>query len=219
MRLVAEALRRIDLRVDPDADLSAVGEHLKRGGVVAYPTETVYGLGSLPSEQGIRNLRDLKGRTDEKPFILLVESAEAVQELDWTEEARELASVFWPGAVTLVLSDPRGFFPEGAHGTDSSVAVRRSPQVAVARLIAEVGGPITSTSANIGGSTPARSGSEVMELLRRCGRTDVIVLDAGTLPESAPSTIIDCTTHPPTVLREGSVPVGRLRCAIPEIHE
>ncbi len=89
----------------------------------------------------------------------------------------------------------------------------------VRRVIDTVGGPLVSTSANTSGGEPARSGSEVVELLTRLGRGDVIVLDAGTLPESEPSTIIDCTTALPVVLRQGSVPVGRLRCAIPEIHE
>ena len=87
-----------------------------------------------------------------------------------------------------------------------------------ARLVAELGGPLTSTSLNVPGEPPVTSGTEAREILERLGASDVWLLDAGTLPPSAPSTVVDCTTQDPRVLREGAVPIGRLRCALPEIH-
>ena len=141
-----------------------------------------------------------------------------MEALAWTDEARELASIFWPGAVTLVLRDPRGIFLEGVRSVDGTVAVRVSPQPIVGRLLERLGVPLTSTSLNEPGDEPARSGTEAADVIERLGRSDVWLLDGGTLPESRSSTIIDCASGTPTVLREGAVPVGRLRCVIPEIH-
>lgn len=209
---------RTDLRGDPEADLTQVVAHLERDGVIAYPTETVYGFGSLVTPLGIRSVHELKARERAKPLIALVPSAASVEALAWTDEARELASIFWPGAVTLVLRDPRGIFLEGVRSVDGTVAVRLSPQPIVGRLLERLGVPLTSTSLNEPGDEPARSGTEAADVIERLGRSDVWLLDGDTLPESRPSTIIDCANGIPTVLREGAVPVGRLRCVIPEIH-
>ena len=80
------------------------------------------------------------------------------------------------------------------------------------------GGAITSTSLNISGSLPAASGAEAREVLETIGADDVWLLDVGTLPESGPSTVIDCMGPVPIVLREGTVPIERIRCAIPGIY-
>ncbi len=209
--------RRTDLREDPEADLAKVVAHLERDGVIAYPTETVYGFGSLGTLSGIRRVYELKRRGRDKPLIALVPSAASVEALAWTDEAKKLASIFWPGAVTLVLGDPHGIFLSGVRSVDGTVAVRVSPQPIVGRLLERLGVPLTSTSLNEPDREPARSGTEAAAVIERLGRSDVWLLDGGTLPESGPSTIIDCTSGTPTVLREGTVSVGRLRCVIPEI--
>ncbi len=211
--------RRLDLRGEPGADLSGVVNHLRSGGLIAYPTETVYGLGGLCSDAGVRRLRELKGRSSDKAVSVLVESRSAVDGLRWSEGASELAEVFWPGSVTLVLEDPEGIFPEGVRsGLTGGVGVRVSPHPLVGRLLAELAAPLTSTSLNAPGEPPACSGEEAMEVLLGLGGTDVWLLDVGTLPPSGPSTVIDCLGPDPVVLREGAIPVGRLRCVIPEIH-
>ena len=192
--------------------------HLESDGVIAYPTETVYGFGSLGTPLGIRRVQELKARERAKPLIALVPSATSVEALAWTDEARELASIFWPGAVTLVLADPRGIFLDGVRSVDGTVAVRVSPQPIVGRLLERLGVPLTSTSLNEPGEEPARSGTEASGVIERLGLSDVWLLNGGTLPASRPSTIIDCSSGTPTVLREGAVAVGRLRCVIPEIH-
>lgn len=210
---------RLDLRADPEADLSAAVGQVRRGGLIAYPTETVFGVGGDLSLVAVTALRRLKSREAHKPFILLVDSADAVEGLRWTQGARELAQVFWPGSLTLVLEDPRGIFPPWVSDVAKrTVAVRVSPHPLVARLLGELGGPLTSTSLNAPGGSPASSGAEAIDRLRDLGARDVLVLDAGTLPRSGPSTVVDCTGEEPVVLREGSIPTSRLRCAIPRIH-
>jgi len=210
----------IDLRGDPDADLSVVAAHLAAGLPVAYPTETVYGLGGAVTPAAVRRVQQLKGRDAGRPLLILVDHAGAVPELRWTEAARALAVAFWPGALTLVLEDAAGIFPEGVRSRETGgVGVRVSPHPVVRRLLEVYGAPITSTSLNVSGAPPARSGTEAAGELAQLGGSDVLLLDAGTLPESAPSTVVDCTGDIPKVLRKGSVPVSRLRCVIPEIDE
>jgi L-threonylcarbamoyladenylate synthase len=210
------APRVLDLRADPDADLEPVVEHLRAGGVVAHPTETVYGLGSACIEEGVRRVGVLKRREAGKPLIALVPSAASVSGLRWTDAARELASIFWPGSLTLVLADPERLFPPGVrHPVDGTVAVRVSPHPVAARLVSALGAPLTSTSLNAPGEPPAASGHQATRVVLGLGGSDVFVLDAGTLRPSGPSTVVDCTGPEPIVLRVGTVPVERLRCAIP----
>ena len=187
--------------------------------MLAYPTETVYGLGGACSEPGIAALRRVKGRGEEKPFIALVESELAVAGLAWTEAAETLARIFWPGSLTLVLPDPDRMFPAGVHDARTrTVAVRVSPHPVPRRLVEALGAPITSTSLNVPGEPPVTSGADAREILERLDAPEVWLLDFGTLRPSAPSTVVDCSRPEPVVLREGAVPLERLRCAIPEIH-
>lgn len=212
--------RRIDLRGDPDTDLMPVLAHLEKGRLLAYPTETIYGLGGSVTSEAVRKVQTLKARDGSKPLLVLVDGPEAVAALAWSEAARTLARAFWPGALTLVLKDSNHIFPVGIRSerTDG-VGVRVSPHPFVRRLLAAYGRPITSTSLNVPGTRPARTGREALEVAGELGPDEILVLDGGTLPPSLPSTVVDCTGPVPIVLREGSIPTGRLRCAIPEIHE
>jgi L-threonylcarbamoyladenylate synthase len=165
-------------------------------------------------------VRALKARDRDKPLIALVPSAHSVSELRWTDDARELARIFWPGPLTLVLEDPLGIFPPGVRHEDThAVGVRVSPHPLVARLLDGLGGPLTSTSLNAPGEAPAESGEDAVDVLRRLGAPDVLVMDAGTLDPSLPSSVVDCTGRVPVVLREGAVPTSRIRCAVPSLEE
>ena len=209
----------LDAQARPDAILPRVLRHLREGGVIGYPTETVYGLGGTLAVRAVDRVRELKRRDARKPLILLVASADTVPDLRWTEAARELARIFWPGPLTLVLDDPRGIFPAGVRHEDThAVGVRVSPHPFVAALLAALGGPLTSTSLNAPGERPAASGAEALEVARRLGGEDVLVLDGGTLASSSPSSVVDCTGPEPVVIREGAVPTSRLRHAVPGIH-
>lgn len=210
---------RTDLGRDPGTILPDVIRHLRGGGVIGYPTETVYGLGGAMREDAVNRVRGLKARDAAKPLIALVASAGAVSGLRWTEQARELARAFWPGPLTLVLEDPLGIFPVGVRDEDThAVGVRVSPHPLVARLLDALEGPLTSTSLNAPGEPPARTGTEALEVVRRLGGSDVLVLDGGDLPPSQPSSVVDCTGPEPVVIREGAVPTSRLRCAVPHMR-
>jgi L-threonylcarbamoyladenylate synthase len=197
--------------------LPEVLAHLRGGKVIAYPTETVYGLGGTIAPEAVTRVRALKSRDAGKPLIALVPSSDAVAGLRWTEEARELARIFWPGPLTLVLEDPLGIFPDGVRDEDTrAVGIRVSPHPLVVRLLAELGGPLTSTSLNAPGERPAASGVEALDVLRRLGGHDVLLLDGGHLAPAKPSSVVDCTGPEPVVIREGAVTTNRLRCVVPQ---
>ncbi len=199
--------------------LDSVLEHVSAGGLLAYPTETVYGFGGVPTRSVIEGLVALKRRDRAKPMLLLVPDREAVSDLTWTPEAIELAEVFWPGSVTLVLSDPGARYPDGVRGPAGNVAIRVSPHPLVEELVRGLGGPILSTSANRSGETPALDAQSALGAAVAAGAGEELwVLDGGDLDPSRPSTIIDCSGPVPVVLRQGTVPLGRVRCVLPGIR-
>ncbi len=213
LRPAASAARVLEVRgrVPSPDELAPVLSHLRGGGLVAYPTETVYGFGGLAGEGPVGALRRLKGREEGRPFLVLLPEAGAAEGLRWSAAARELARRFWPGAVTLVLPDPDGIFPSGVRSPEGSVAVRVSPHPVTRALVEGAGEPVTSTSANVPGGEPALSGDDVLRTVEALGGGGGIwVLDHGRLPRSAPSTLVDCTGAVPRVLREGAVPATRI---------
>ena len=210
----------MDLRVDPDADLAPLIRHLERDGLMGYPTETVYGLGGLCTPGAIARIRSAKGRPADKPLIALLPNAESAEGLRWTEDARELATIFWPGALTLILNDPTGRCPPGVRSGQGGVAVRVSPHPLVQALLGVLGSPLVSTSANVSGGTPALGAARAFELARELGAGESMwVLDGGFLEASDHSTIVDCTGSVPSVIRSGTIPLNRMRCVLPELDE
>jgi L-threonylcarbamoyladenylate synthase len=168
-----------------------VAAHLAGGGIVIYPTETVYGLGSTLDSRGLGKLARFKGG---RPFLLLISGADQAPELEWTPDARRLAQAFWPGPLTLALTAQAGRYPREVVGPDGGVAVRVSPHPAVGPLLDAAGTPITSTSANSPGAEPATdatAAAAVAKELERMGAR-VLVLDGGRLPPGQPSTIVRC---------------------------
>lgn len=211
----------LDFQHYPEAGpaLGPVIDHVRSGGVIVYPTETVYGLGGLASGPALERLAAAKGRGPERPFVLLVPSRESVADLAWSPAAVELAEVFWPGAVTLVLRDEANRFPWGVRSSEGTVAVRMSPHPLAGALMEALGEPLISTSANVPGQPPALSAGEALVAVEAMALgTDTWVLDGGRLEPSAPSTMVDCSGESPVVIREGSVPLGRVRCVLPALE-
>lgn len=201
-----------------DADVRAavpeVSRHLQGGGLLGYPTETVYGLGSRPTESDVAALQKLKGRRAGKPFLLLVADTEMVLSfgLVFTAAARAMADRFWPGPLTLVLAGGEGRLPDLVRGPEGGIAVRWTSHGGMAELIARLGVPLTSTSANRPGRRTAPGAAAITELFPEAvvsGR--LLVLDGGVLGNRPPSTVVDCTGAVPRLVREGALPRGELR--------
>ncbi|MDH7485040.1 MAG: L-threonylcarbamoyladenylate synthase [Anaerolineae bacterium] len=187
----------------PEAVEKAV-EVLRRGGLVAFPTDTVYGVGAPAFDaQAVTRLYQAKERPGDKAIPLLLAD---VADLPAVVEsipllAERLAARFWPGPLTLVLRK-RPVVPDVVTAGGDSVAVR-VPDHPVARgLIAALGAPLAATSANRSGQPDPVTAEEVLTQLG--GRVDLI-LDGGPCPGGVPSTVLDLTVSPPAVLRPGPV--------------
>ena len=198
------------------AALPRVIAHLNTGRLLAYPTETVYGLGSRARRADVQALAALKGRRPDKPFLLLVadrQMAEA-QGLAFNDAASALARAFWPGPLSLVLPGGSGRLPDTLRGPEGGIAVRWTSHRGMARLVRQLGEPVTSTSANLPGGSPAPGAEAILRDFAGAVDTGaLLVLDGGVLGNSPPSTVVDCTQPAPRLIREGALTLGELRRA------
>ncbi|HEX2269330.1 MAG TPA: L-threonylcarbamoyladenylate synthase [Pyrinomonadaceae bacterium] len=179
-------------------------EVIKQGGVIAFRTDTFYGLGVDPfNAVAVRRLRALKGREDNKPILLLIADVSEIERLlrERTAEFNELAARFWPGPLTIVGKAAETLPEEVTAGT-GTVGVRLPADEKVRKLVLECGGVLTATSANPAGREPARSAEEVRGYFPN--GIDLIV-DGGEVTATEPSTVVDATTSPPRVIREGAI--------------
>jgi L-threonylcarbamoyladenylate synthase len=199
---------------DAERALPLVRAHLSAGGVLAYPTETVYGLGTALLPTGLAALAAAKARDAARPFLLLDASPPRLPGLHWTPAALLLARHFWPGPLTLALAADDRYQPP-VRSPAGTVAVRDTPLPALRTLLALLAEPITSTSANLPGEPPATDRRGLEQVLATLpGGERVLLLDGGSLPASAPSTVVDCAHEQPRMVRAGAVSLQQLRAAL-----
>lgn len=177
---------------------------IKQGGLIAYPTETVYGLGVDPyNQQALLRLFAAKGRDAQKALIVLIRGQADLPML--TTEipaiANELINAFWPGPLTLIFKANPDLPPELLGGRDT-IALRHSSAPIAQTLVETLDGPLTSTSANISGHPPALSAQDAHTQL---GKHLDLILDGGTSAQATPSTVLNLTTETPTILRDGVI--------------
>ncbi|HKA59601.1 MAG TPA: L-threonylcarbamoyladenylate synthase [Gemmatimonadales bacterium] len=199
------------------AAIPQVVTHLAKGGLLAYPTETVYGLGSRAVQTDVAALAALKGRVASKPFLLLISDRSMAEAhgLAFNPSADALARAFWPGPLTLVLPGGSGRLPELLRGPDGGIAVRWTSHQAIASLVAALGGPLTSTSANVPGQPPGPGAAAIArDFARAVDDGKLLVLDGGVLGNRPPSTVVDCTRPQAQIVREGTLSIAELRRAV-----
>ena len=202
---------------DVDDALETVRSHLAANGILAYPTETVYGLGCRPVDESVRDLARFKQRPGGKPFLLLISSRPMAEHLGlhFSDAASAMATAFWPGPLTLVLPGGEGKLPDSLRGPEGGIAVRWTSHRGVSRLINGLGFPITSTSANRPGAPPAPGSGGVIDTFRaeiKNGR--LLVLDGGVLGNVPSSTLIDCTRRVPRMVRTGAIPLPEIQAKV-----
>ncbi len=186
---------------------------IRSGGVIVYPTETVYGLGADPfNHHAFDRIFSLKGRETEKGLILLIRGRQDLDALvaDIPRSAEILIREFWPGPLTLVFPAAPGL-PEHLTRPASTIALRMSDAPVASALLHHVGGPITSTSANRSGKPPARSARQAADVIGH--RVDVI-LDGGESSDPRPSTLVDVSGRRPKILRPGRIPEAKIHRAL-----
>jgi L-threonylcarbamoyladenylate synthase len=199
-------------------DLAIIDEAarlIRRGGLVAFPTETVYGIGANALDaEAVAKIFAAKERPAYNPLIVHVDSISAAREVVrvWPEEAETLARVFWPGPLTLVLAKSRAIGPEVTAGLDT-VAVRVPAHPVALSLLAAAAVPIAAPSANRFMRLSPTTAEHVLKGLE--GRID-LVLDAGPTPVGIESTVLDLSRGRPILLRAGSVGKGSIEAVIGE---
>lgn len=197
-------------RVDPSNPepqvIAEAAALLREGGLVAFPTETVYGLGADSfNKSAVRRIYQVKGRPPDNPLIIHISSIEQIASVSnrAPEIVERLAEAFWPGPLTIVIPKADAV-PEEVTAGLPKVAVRMPAHKVALALINDLGSPIAAPSANVSGRPSPTSPTHVIRDLY--GKIEGI-LDAGETLYGVESTIIDLTTDPPTLLRPGALPV------------
>ena len=201
-------LRVTSAAIGPD-ELAPAVSALHGGGVVAFPTETFYGLAVDPrSASAVTKVFDLKRRGRDQPLPLIASSVEQIVDHvgTLTRLAERLASRGWPGPLTLIIPASPSLCDD-VHLSTGKVAVRVSADPVARALAHNAGHAITSTSANISGDPPASTADHVAASF--CAGIDVLI-DAGSTPAGLPSTIVDVTGDVPVLVRAGAVPWERV---------
>ena len=182
---------------------------LNNGGIIIYPTETLYGLGALAlDEESVNNIFSIKGRIHGNPIPILVRDKEMLSEyVVVTDEANRLIEKFLPGPLTLVLKEKKNL-PHFISAGTGNIAIRISRHPFVRRLFDLLSQPITSTSANISDQQNLFSFDEIYKTFSN--KVELIV-DSGNLPRSKGSTVIDLTVKPALLIREGDISGERLK--------
>ncbi len=191
------------------ADVGRAADVLRSEGIVAFPTDTVYGIGAhayLPS--AVEQLYIAKGRPETKAVPLLIRGPGDLPDVavDIPDHAYVLAARFWPGALTLVLRRAARV-PDAVTSGGDTVAVRAPDHPVAQALIAALGAPLAATSANLSGQPAPATAGEVWAQL--AGRIHLI-LDGGTCPGGVASTVLDLTVSPARVLRQGGILASEL---------
>jgi L-threonylcarbamoyladenylate synthase len=195
---------------DPEA-IGAALSVMRSGGLVAFPTDTVYGLGAiLFDDKAVESIYVAKGRSGEKAIPVLISDA---AELDRVAKsiprmARRLADRFWPGPLTLIVKK-KPAVPLAVSSTET-VGVR-VPDHAATRALLRASGPLAVTSANISGQPSPSTAQEVLDQLD--GRI-ALILDGGKTPGGVPSTVVDCLQSEPVILRVGPLSLDDIRTAL-----
>ncbi len=186
---------------------------LKAGGVVAFPTETFYGLAAdAMDEKAVDLIFEIKGRSFNNPIALIISKADDLDLLtdNIPEEAKTLMAAFWPGPLTLVFKASPSVNPRLTAGT-GKIGVRISSNPIAQVLAAGLGRPITATSANLSGGRECTTAEEVRGQM---ANRQLIIIDGGLTPGGRGSTFLDVTVDPPALLREGAINGKAIKAAL-----
>ena len=189
---------------------------LKNGGVVAYPTDTVYGLGACMTDiNAVDRIFQVKGRPKGMALPVLLADMKQIEEIvtDFTPAAQQLVKEFFPGALTIILPKNDGV-PDIITGGGKTIAFRIPNHPVPLAIVKGLGKPIVGTSANLSGHPSALTAAAVREQI---GDKIDMVIDGGKCPGGIESTVIDLSGEKPVIRRQGVIPIEKLRKILPDI--
>lgn len=193
---------------DGPSGRAAAIEALRDGGIVAIPTDTVYGIAvALETPGGIERLFEVKRRPIEKGIVLLLGDADQAARLGVMDSAAALVAACWPGGLTVIVPQRADVRLPDALAANSATIGLRVPAHDAPRALARELGPLPVTSANISGHPEGRDAAEIAGLF---GDAIELVLDGGPANGGPASTVVDCTGDRPRVIRPGAIPLARL---------
>ena len=198
---------------ETEAAIARAAEVLRGGGLVAIPTETVYGLAGLAlSEAAVERIFIAKGRPSTNPLIVHVDGAEMARGLaaSWPEPAERIATACWPGPVTVIVPK-NDRVPDAVTAGGRTVALRCPDHPVARRLIERLGAPLAAPSANRSQRLSPTTAAHVLEGL---GPRVDLILDAGPCERGIESTVVDCSVFPPVILRPGPLSATALAAVI-----
>jgi L-threonylcarbamoyladenylate synthase len=193
--------------------LSRTNNVVTRGGVIAFRTDTFYGLGADPFNQpAVKKIKQLKGREDGKPILVLISDLEQLGRVISQRSAAFdlLAERFWPGPLTIIGAAVAELPDDITAGT-KTVGVRLPEDDRVRALVRSCGGILTATSANPSGSSPARTAADVHGYF---GERLELILDGGAAKSDQPSTVVDVTTTDVKLIREGVISWSQIQLSL-----
>ena len=196
-----------------------IGSELKKGKLIIYPTDTVYGIGGvITNENTIKNIYKAKDRSFSSPLIALVSNANKIKEIAFInqknkEKIEKLIKKFWPGGLTIIL-ESKNIVPPIMISNGKTVGVRMPNHETALKIIESAGGILPTTSANISGEVTPRSYEELDNEFKK--RVD-IVIDGGKCPIGTASTIIDMSNENIKILREGAISQKQIEMIIGKI--
>lgn len=203
------------LKLDLDQDYSAVidraVEVLSKGGTAVFPTDTLYGLGcNALDPHAVGRVFDIKHRSYVKALPMLVRDLSWARELAYiTPEQERVIAALWPGKVTFVLPR-RDMVPSIMCGGGQTVGIRAPENAFIQALLRQLGYPLAGTSANLSGHEPVNDAQVLAAAFRLAAPQPNLVLDAGPLPHSDPSTVVDLSGRLPRILRQGAVRADKI---------
>jgi L-threonylcarbamoyladenylate synthase len=193
--------------------LSQAAVIIARGGVIGFRTDTFYGLGADPFNQAaVGKIKELKGREEGKPILVLISDAEQLERLISQKSATFdlLARQFWPGPLTII-GPANPLLPEALTARTKTVGVRLPENDKVRALVRSCGGTLTATSANPSGAPPARTAAEVHGYF---GEALDLIIDGGVAKTDQPSTVVDVATPDITLIREGVITWSQIQTSL-----
>jgi L-threonylcarbamoyladenylate synthase len=193
-----------------DVDISSIVDALEAGQTLVYPTETCYGLGcDATNQKAVDRIFQIKERQTEKSVLVVMSSIEmAMEYVVWNDQIAHLAETYWPGPLTIVGDAiPGTELAMGVVADDGSIGFRISSHPLVQEILDVLGVPMVSTSANISGQKSPYDIDDIITMFQQRPVQPDSIIDAGTLPEQSPSTIIRIKNGMVNVLRQGSLRV------------
>lgn len=195
---------QVDLNKDYSDVIAEAVKVLSYGGVVVYPTDTIYGIGANAlNDIAVRKVYKIKERSFSKPLPIIVRNIMWAQELAYINDGNRLSlQKIWPGKVTAIL--PRKeIVPDQVSAGTKTIGIRVPDYLFLDQLLAQFGYPLTSTSADISGQEGTVDIYKVIAVFEKASLKPDLVIDAGILPKSSPSTVVDLTADKPKILRVG----------------